>query len=92
MISHFVVGLDEEIDTQKGISPFRLRLRRLSKKEVSRIEEEDLSPLLFYLGNQTGFLGDTAKRASKSSAGLNLTHHIIGVDDAELSFEGALGN
>jgi hypothetical protein len=65
--------LDEEINTQEGISPFRLRLRRFSKKEVSRVEEEQLSPLLFYLGNQAGFLGDTTKRASKSSAGFDFT-------------------
>jgi len=86
------VGLDEEIHAEKGIPTFGFGLEGLTKKEISRIDEEDLSPLLFYLGNQTGFLGDTTKRVSKSSAGLNFTHHIIGVDDAELTFEGALGN
>jgi len=79
----------KEIDTQESIFAFCLCLERFSKKEVSRIEEEDLSPPLFYLGNQSGFLGDTAKGASKSPAGLDFPHHIIGIDDAELDFGGS---
>jgi hypothetical protein len=43
--------LDEEIDTEEGVPPFGLRLKRFSKEEISCIEEKDLSPLLFYLGN-----------------------------------------
>jgi hypothetical protein len=41
---------------------------------------------LFYLGDKSGLLGDTAKRISESPARLNLTHHIIGIEDAELVF------
>jgi hypothetical protein len=78
--------LDEEIDTQKGICSFGFRLRKFSKKEVSGIEKEDLSPLFFYLQDKGGFLGDTAKRAPESPTGLDLAHHIVGVDDAELDF------
>ena len=61
-------------------------MRRFSKKEISSIQEKDLSPLLFYLGDNGGFLGDTTKRAPESTTGLDLTHHIIGVNDAELDF------
>jgi hypothetical protein len=65
--------LDEEIRAEKGIPTFGFALEGLTEEEISRIEEEELSPLLFYLGNQTGFLGDTTKRASKSSAGFDFT-------------------
>jgi len=78
--------LDEEIDTEKGISPFGLRLGRFSKEEVSGVEEKDFFPFFFYLGDKGRFLGDTTKRAPESPTGLDLTHHIIGVDDAELDF------
>jgi len=40
--------------------------------------------------NDRCFLGDTAKRASESSAGLDLAHHIVGVDNAKLDFSGGL--
>jgi hypothetical protein len=59
-------------------------LRRFSEKQVSGIEEKDLFPFLFHLGDKRGFLGNTAKRASKSPTRLDLTHHIIRIDDAEL--------
>jgi hypothetical protein len=76
--------LDEEIHAQKGIFAFRLRLRKFSKKQISCIQEKDFLPFASQLLNQRCFLGDTAKRASESSAGLDLAHHIVGVDDAEL--------
>jgi hypothetical protein len=78
--------LDEEIDTQKGISPFGFRLGRFSKKEISGVEEKDLSFLFFQLGDKGGLLGDTAKGAPESAAGLDLAHHIVRVNDAELDF------
>jgi len=59
-------------------------LRRLSKKKISGVEEEDTFPFLFDLGDKSGFLGNTAKGVSESAAGLDLTHHIIRIDDAEL--------
>jgi len=76
--------LDEEINTKECIPPFGLRLRRFSKEEVSGVEEKDFFPLFFYLGDKSRFLGDTTKRVPESPTGLDLTHHIIGVDDAEL--------
>jgi len=78
--------LKEEINTKKSISSFGFRLRKFSKEEVSSVEEKDLSPLFFYLGDKGRFLGDTTKRAPESPTGLDLTHHIIGVDDAESDF------
>jgi hypothetical protein len=95
-ISHLVIGLDKEIDTKESISSFGLRLRRFSKEEVSGVKEKDLSTLFFYLRDKCRFLGDTTKRAPESPAGLDLTHHIIGVDDAELDSgcgfdEGSIG-
>jgi hypothetical protein len=88
--------LDEEIETKECISSFGLRLRRFSKEEVSGVKEKDLSTLFFYLRDKCRFLGDTTKRAPESPAGLDLTHHIIGVDDAELDSgcgfdEGSMG-
>jgi len=78
--------LDEQIDTKQCIPSFGLGLRGFPKKEISCIEEEDLSPLFFHLGDQGGLLGDPAKRISESPAGLNLAHHIIGINDAEMDF------
>jgi hypothetical protein len=78
--------LDEEIDTKECISSFGLRLRRFSKEEVSGVKEKDLPTLFFYLRDKCRFLGDTTKRAPESPAGLDLTHHIIGVDDTKLDF------
>jgi hypothetical protein len=78
--------LDEKIDTKQGIPSFGLGLKRFSKEEVSGIEEKDLPSLFFYLGDKGRLLGDTAKRAPESPAGFDLTHHIIGIDDAELTF------
>jgi hypothetical protein len=83
--------LDEEIETKECISSFGLRLKRFSKEEVSGVKEKDLSTLFFYLRDKCRFLGDTTKRAPESPAGLDLTHHIIGVDDAELDLGRSLG-
>jgi hypothetical protein len=82
--------LDEEIHTKEGIPPFGFGLEGPTKKEVSCIEEKDFPPILFHLGDKGGFLSDTAKGASKSPAGLDFTHHIIGINDAELCFRGSL--
>jgi hypothetical protein len=78
--------LDEKIRAEEGILAFGFGLKRLSKKEVSGIKKEQFFTFLFNLGDQGRFLGDTAKGTSESPAGLNLTHHIIGIDDAELGF------
>jgi hypothetical protein len=82
--------LDEEIHAEKGIPAFGFGLEGLTKKEISCIEEKDFSTLLFYLRDKSGFLGHTAKRVSESSTRLDLTHHIVGVNDAELDFGGGL--
>jgi hypothetical protein len=79
-----VVGVDEEIDTKKSIPAFGFCLRRFSKEKIPGVEEQDLPPLLFHLGDQSGFLGDTAKRVSESAARLDLAHHIICIENAEL--------
>jgi hypothetical protein len=76
--------VDEEVDTKKGLPAFGFCLRRFSKKEIPGVEEQDLPSLLFYLGDQRGFLGDTAKRISESPTGFNFTHHIIRIEDGEL--------
>ena len=86
IIPHLVIGLDEKIHSEEGVLAFGFRLERLSKKEVSGIEKEDFFTLFFYLGDKGRFLGDTAKRVPESPAGLNFSHHIIGVDDSELDF------
>ena len=86
IIAHFVVGVDKEVNAEKGIPAFGFRLRRQSKKEISGVEEEDFSPFFFHLGDQRGFLGNAAKRVSESPARLDLAHHIVRVDDAELCF------
>jgi hypothetical protein len=78
--------LNEEVNTKKCISSFGFRLRRFTKEEVSGVEEKDLSSFFFYLRDKGRFLGNTTKRVPESPAGLDLTHHIIGVDDAELDF------
>jgi hypothetical protein len=67
-------------------------LRRFSKKKVSSVEEKDLSSLFFYLGDKGGFLGDPAKRVPESPTGINLSHHIVGVNDTELEFGCCLQN
>jgi hypothetical protein len=61
-------------------------LRRFSKEEVSSVEEKNLCPFSFDLGDQGGFLGDTTKRAFESATGFNFPHDIVCVDDAELNF------
>jgi len=78
--------VDEKIDSQKGVSAFRFALERLSKKEVSGIEKEQFFTFLFHLGDQGCFLGDTTKGASESAAWFHLTHHIVGIDNAEPDF------
>jgi hypothetical protein len=59
-------------------------LRRFSKEEVPCVNEKDLSAFFLYLSDERRFLGDTTKRVPESPTGLDLTHHIIGVDNAEL--------
>jgi hypothetical protein len=76
--------VDEEISAEKGISSFSFGLRRFSKEKIPGIEKENFSPLRFDLGDQSRFLGDTAKRVPESPAGFDLAHHIIRVKDAEL--------
>jgi len=76
--------VNEEINTKKGIPAFGFCLRRFSKKKIPGVEEEDLPPCLLNLGGQSGFLGDTAKRVPESPAWLDLAHHVIRIEDAEL--------
>jgi len=78
--------LDEEVDTEQVILAFGFCLGRFTEKEISGVEKEKLPPLFFYLGNESGLLGDTAKGISESPTRLDLTHHIIGIEDAELVF------
>jgi hypothetical protein len=78
--------LDEEIDAKQSISPFGFCLGRLPKKEIAGIDEENFSPLASDLMDQGCLLGHTAKGIPKSPAGLDLAHHVIGVNDAELDF------
>jgi hypothetical protein len=84
--------LDKEVHAKKGVPAFGFCLKRFTKKEISRIEEKDLFPFLFDLGDQCRFLGDTAKRIPKSTTGFDLTHYIVGVGNAELSFGRTLDN
>jgi hypothetical protein len=79
-----IVGVDEEINTKKGIPAFGLCLRRFSKKKIPGVKKQDFPPFLSDLGGQSSFLGDTAKGVSESAARLDLTHHIIRIEDAEL--------
>jgi hypothetical protein len=83
--------LDEEIDAEKGIPAFGFGLRRSSKKKISGVEKKDVLPFLSDLGDESGFLGDTAKRGSESPAGLDLAHHVVCIDDAELILALGLG-
>jgi hypothetical protein len=76
--------VDEEVNAEKGVTAFGFRLRRHSKKEIPGVEEEDFPPFLPHLGDKRGFLGNAAKRVSESPARLDLAHHIIRIDDAEL--------
>jgi hypothetical protein len=78
--------LDEEISTEKSVSPFGFRLKRLSEEEISGVKKKDPFPLFSHLGNKSGLLGDPAKGTPESATGFDLTHHIVGVDDAELGF------
>jgi hypothetical protein len=77
--------VDKEINTKKDIPPFGFCLRRFSKKKIPGVEEQDFPPFLFDLRSQSRFLGDTAKGVSESPARLDLTHHIIRIEDGELS-------
>jgi len=83
--------LDEEIDTKKGIPAIGFGLRRFSKKKISSVKEKDILPFLLHLGDEGGFLGNTAKRVPESPTGLNLAHHIVRIEDAELTFGFGLG-
>jgi hypothetical protein len=67
-------------------------LRSFSKKEISRVKEKNLLPFTSDLLDQGGFLGDTAKGASESTARFNLTHHVIRIDDVELKLGSRNGN
>jgi hypothetical protein len=60
-------------------------LRRFSKKKIPGVKEEDLSPFLFHPGDHGGLLGDTAKRISESPTRLDLTHHIVCINNGELN-------
>jgi hypothetical protein len=77
--------LDEEARAKQGVSPFRIRLRKFSKKEISCVEEKDFLPLPSDLGDQRGFLGEAAKGISESAAGLDLAQHIVRIDNDELN-------
>jgi len=77
--------LDEEVDTKKGVPALGFCLRRFSEKEISCVEEKDLSAFFLYLSDERRFLGNTTKRVSKSPTGFDLTHHIVSVNDAELN-------
>ena len=77
--------MDEEARAKQGVSPFRIRLRESSKKEISCIEEENLLPLPSDLRDERGFLGEAAKGTSESAAGLDLTQHIVRIDNDELN-------
>jgi len=76
--------VDEEINTKMGLPAFGFCLRRFSKKKIPGVEEENLPPRLLHLGDQGGFLGDTAMRVSESPTRLDLAHHIVRIEDAEL--------
>jgi hypothetical protein len=78
--------LYEEIDTKQVILAFGFCLGRFTEKEIPGVEKENLPPFFFDLGNKSGFLGNTAKRISESPTRLDLTHHVIGIEDAELVF------
>jgi hypothetical protein len=77
--------LDEEVHTKEGVPAFGFRLRRFSKEEVPCVKEKDLPPLFFHLEDKSRFLGDPAKRISESPTRLDLAHHIVSVNDAELN-------
>ena len=62
----------------------------LAEEEVTGIEEKEGSALFFQLGDKGRFLGETAKRAPKSAAGLDLAHHIIRINDRELNLGSTL--
>ena len=78
--------MDEEIDTEQVILAFGFCWGMFPEKEISGVEKENLPPFFSYLRNESGFLGDTAKRISESPTRLDLTHHIIRIEDAELVF------
>jgi hypothetical protein len=82
--------LDEKIDTKETILPFRFGLEGFTKEKISCVEKKDFSPSLSHLGDKGGFLGHTAKRIPESPTRFDLSHHIIGVDDAELCFRCSL--
>ena len=84
IVSHVVIRLDEEIDAEKRIPALGFVVKRFSKEKISGVEEEDILSFLFHLGDESGFLGHTAKRVSESPAGLDLTHHVVRINDTEL--------
>jgi len=61
-------------------------LGNFSKEEVSSVDEKGASPFFFYLGYIIRFDAATTERAPESPARLDLTHHIIGVNEAEMDF------
>src|SRR4030042_1002469 len=86
LIPDLVIRLDEEVDAEEGVFFFGFGLGKFSKENVSCVEKKDLCAFLFHFRDQGGSLGDPAKGAPESAAGFHLTHHIIGVDNAELGF------
>ena len=71
---------------------FGFGLEGFTKKEISCVEKKDFFPFLFHLGDQGGFLSDPAKRIPESATRFDFAHHIVGVDNAELSFGRTLDN
>jgi hypothetical protein len=78
--------LDEKVDTKQVIPAFGFCWGMFPEKEISGVEKENLPPFFSYLRNESGSLGNTAKGISESPTRLDLTHHIIGIEDAELVF------
>src|SRR4030042_1761870 len=86
LIPDLVIRLDEEVNAEEGVFYFGFGPGKFSKEKVSCVEKKDLCAFLFHFRDQCRFLGDPAKRASKSAAGLDLAHHIIGIDNTEMGF------
>src|SRR5208337_648539 len=39
IVSHFIIGMDEEVSTEKGVPAFGLCLGRFSEKKISGVEK-----------------------------------------------------